>query len=89
MQIPQPGRIESVPRVDIRRLYRRHLSILGDRGASAQITREVWHAVSDRRVEPAPVHHCYPLAEAAAAHVAAASRDTFGRVTWRSDSKPA
>ena len=66
--------------VDIRRLYRRHLSILGDRGATAQMTREVWQAVSDRRVEAAPVHHRYPLAVAAAAHAAATSRDTFGRV---------
>jgi NADPH:quinone reductase-like Zn-dependent oxidoreductase len=42
----------------------------------------VWQAVSDRgRVERAPFHHAsYPLAEAAAAHVAAASRETFGRV---------
>jgi len=44
------------------------------------VTSEVWQAASDRRVEPAPVHHRYPLAEAAAAHVAAASRETFGRV---------
>ncbi|MEU3891914.1 alcohol dehydrogenase catalytic domain-containing protein [Streptomyces sp. NPDC029041] len=66
--------------LDIRLLYRRHLSILGDRGATAQMTRDVWQAVSDRRIEPAAVLHRYPLSQAAAAHAAAVSRDTFGRV---------
>ncbi|MFT3864302.1 MAG: alcohol dehydrogenase catalytic domain-containing protein [Solirubrobacterales bacterium] len=66
--------------VDMRVLYRRHLSIHGERGAGAAQTREVWRLVGERRIEPPPVAHRLPLAEAAAAHEAAAGRDLFGRV---------
>ena len=66
--------------VDMRVLYRRHLSILGERGASAAMTREVWRLVGERRIEPPPVSARFPLAEAAAAHEVAAGRDVFGRV---------
>jgi NADPH:quinone reductase-like Zn-dependent oxidoreductase len=66
--------------VDMRLLYRKHLSIIGERGASEAMTREVWQALSDRQIEPAPVFHRFPLAEAAAAHEAASGRDIFGRV---------
>jgi NADPH:quinone reductase-like Zn-dependent oxidoreductase len=68
--------------VDMRLLYRKHLSIVGERGASAAMTREVWQAVAERRVEPAPVFHRFPLSEAAAAHEAAAGREIFGRVVF-------
>ncbi|HEX3737363.1 MAG TPA: alcohol dehydrogenase catalytic domain-containing protein [Solirubrobacterales bacterium] len=66
--------------VDMRVLYRRHLAILGERGASAAMTREVWRLVGERRIEPPPVSVRFPLAEAGAAHEAAAGRDVFGRV---------
>jgi NADPH:quinone reductase-like Zn-dependent oxidoreductase len=66
--------------VDIRRLYRLHLSILGERGATAEMTREVWQEVAERRLAPPPVFHRFPLSEAAAAHEAARGRDIFGRV---------
>jgi NADPH:quinone reductase-like Zn-dependent oxidoreductase len=66
--------------VDMRVLYRRHLAILGERGASAAMTREVWRLVAERRIEPPPVSARFPLAEAARAHEAAAGRDVFGRV---------
>jgi NADPH:quinone reductase-like Zn-dependent oxidoreductase len=66
--------------VDMRALYRRHLSIVGERGASASMTREVWQKVAERRIEPVPVFHRFPLSQAAAAHEAASGRDVFGRV---------
>jgi NADPH:quinone reductase-like Zn-dependent oxidoreductase len=66
--------------LDLRDLYRRHLSIVGERGASAEMTREVWRQVELGRLEPPPVFHRFPLAEAAAAHDAAAGREIFGRV---------
>jgi NADPH:quinone reductase-like Zn-dependent oxidoreductase len=66
--------------VDMRLLYRKHLSIVGERGASEAMTREVWQALSDRQIEPAPVFHRFALADAAAAHEAASGRDIFGRV---------
>jgi NADPH:quinone reductase-like Zn-dependent oxidoreductase len=66
--------------VDVRTLYRRHLSIVGESGASAAMTREVWQWVAERRVEAPPVLHRFPLSEAAAAHEAAAGREIFGRV---------
>jgi NADPH:quinone reductase len=66
--------------VDIRALYRRHLSIVGESSASAEMTREVWQLVAERRVDPPPVFHRFALSEAAAAHAAAAGRETFGRV---------
>lgn len=69
------GRVE----VDMRLLYRRHLSIHGERGASAATIRETWRAVAERRLQPPPVLHRYPLADAAAAHEAAAGREIFGR----------
>lgn len=70
------GRVE----VDMRALYRRHLSIHGERGASAATIRETWRAVAERRLQPPPVFHRFPLTEAAEAHEAAAGRDIFGRV---------
>jgi NADPH:quinone reductase-like Zn-dependent oxidoreductase len=66
--------------VDVRTLYRRHLSIVGESGASAAMTREVWQLVAERRIDLPPVLHRFPLSEAAAAHRAAAGRDCFGRV---------
>jgi NADPH:quinone reductase-like Zn-dependent oxidoreductase len=69
-----------VVEVDMRVLYRRHLGILGERGASAAMTREVWRLVGERRIEPPPIAARFPLADAARAHEAAAGRDLFGRV---------
>jgi NADPH:quinone reductase-like Zn-dependent oxidoreductase len=66
--------------VDMRVLYRRHLSILGERGASASMIREVWQAVQERRLPVPPVLHRFPLAQVADAHEAASGRDVFGRV---------
>jgi NADPH:quinone reductase-like Zn-dependent oxidoreductase len=66
--------------VDMRELYRRHLRILGERAASRAMIRDVWRLVGERRIEPPPVSARFPLAEAPAAHEAAAGRDVFGRV---------
>jgi NADPH:quinone reductase-like Zn-dependent oxidoreductase len=65
--------------VDIRALYRGHLSIVGEVGASAEMIREVWLAVAERRLPPPPVLHRFPLADVAQAHEAARGRDLFGR----------
>jgi NADPH:quinone reductase-like Zn-dependent oxidoreductase len=65
--------------LDIRTLYRRHLSIIGDTGASATATDEVFAAVADGRLAPPPVFHRFALEEVAAAHEAAAGRELFGR----------
>jgi NADPH:quinone reductase-like Zn-dependent oxidoreductase len=65
--------------VDVRALYRRHLSIIGDSGATDRMTRDVWRLVAERRIDPPPVLHRFPLSEAAAAHEAAAGRGIFGR----------
>jgi NADPH2:quinone reductase len=69
---------EVVP-LPMRSLYRRHLTIAGDTGATAAQTREVFQMVADRRLEAPPVSHRFPLADASAAHVAASGRDLFGR----------
>jgi NADPH:quinone reductase-like Zn-dependent oxidoreductase len=66
--------------VDVRLLYREHLSIHGERGASAQMIRDLWQAVAERRVAAPPVLHRFALGEAAAAHEQARGRETFGRV---------
>ncbi|HEY7967179.1 MAG TPA: zinc-binding dehydrogenase [Solirubrobacteraceae bacterium] len=65
--------------LDVRRLYRRRLSVIGDTGASVETIREVFAAVADGTLPPPPVFHRFPLREVAAAHEAAAGRDLFGR----------
>ncbi|HTX09329.1 MAG TPA: zinc-binding dehydrogenase [Solirubrobacteraceae bacterium] len=65
--------------LSMRSLYRRHLTIAGDTGATSSQTREVFQLLTDRRLEPPPVSHHFPLADAAAAHEAASGRDLFGR----------
>jgi len=69
------GRVE----LDVRTLYRSHLSIHGETGATREQTLEVFARVADGSIVPPPVFHRYPLAEAPAAHEAAAGRDLFGR----------
>jgi NADPH2:quinone reductase len=69
------GRVE----VDVRALYRSHLSIVGETGATAAITREVFDAVAAGRLAPPPVFHRFDLRDAAAAQEAARGRDLFGR----------
>jgi NADPH:quinone reductase-like Zn-dependent oxidoreductase len=69
------GRVE----LDVRRLYRRHLTIAGDTGATLAQTRAVFAAVADRRLSAPPVFHRFGLDQVAAAHEAAAGRELFGR----------
>jgi NADPH:quinone reductase len=66
--------------LDIRQLYRRHLSIVGERGATVEMVKETWRWVAEGRLQPPPVFHRYRLADAAAAHEAARGREIFGRV---------
>lgn len=65
--------------VSIRSLYRRHLTIVGDTGATDAQTREVFQMVADRRLEAPPVFHRFGVADVAAAHEAASGRELFGR----------
>jgi NADPH:quinone reductase-like Zn-dependent oxidoreductase len=65
--------------LNMRKLYRSHLTITGDTGATAEQTRAVFQLVADGKLEPPPVLHRFPLAEAAAAQEAAGGRDLFGR----------
>jgi NADPH:quinone reductase-like Zn-dependent oxidoreductase len=74
--------------LDVRELYRRHLAILGERAASRAMIHDVWRLVGERQIEPPPVSARFPLAEAAAAHEAAAGRDVFGRVVLVVDPPP-
>jgi NADPH:quinone reductase-like Zn-dependent oxidoreductase len=69
-----------VVKLNVRMLYRRHLSIIGDNGASMKATREVFAAVADGTLAPPPVFHRFDLDEVAGAHAAAVGRDLFGRV---------
>lgn len=69
---------EVVP-VVMRKLYRSHLTIAGDTGATLAQTRAVFDAVADRRVAPPPVFHRFGLEQAAEAQEAAVGRDLFGR----------
>jgi NADPH:quinone reductase-like Zn-dependent oxidoreductase len=75
--------------LDLRSLYRRHLTIRGDTGATLAQTREVFAAVADRRLDPPPVRHRFPLAEAAAAQEAAEGRELFGRAVLVVRDEPA
>ena len=65
--------------VNMRMLYRRHLSIIGGTGASAAATRDVFAAVAAGTIPPPPVFHRFRLEEIAAAHEAAQGRELFGR----------
>jgi NADPH:quinone reductase len=69
---------EIVP-VTMRTVYRGHLTIAGDTGASIGQTREVFQAVADRVLEPPPVFHRFGLQDVAGAQDAAVGRDLFGR----------
>jgi NADPH2:quinone reductase len=69
---------EVVP-LTMRSIYRSHLTIAGDTGASVEQTREVFQAVADRRLAPPPVENRFSLEEAAAAQQAARGRELFGR----------
>ena len=75
--------------LDMRMVYRRHLSIIGGTGASAAATRTVFAAVADGVIAPPPVFHRYPLEEVAAAHEAALGRDLFGRIVLTVEGAPA
>ena len=65
--------------LDMRPVYRSHLSIYGRAGASVDVVREVWRMLAERRVAAPPVFHRFPIAEAPAAHQFAAGRDAFGK----------
>jgi NADPH2:quinone reductase len=79
---------EVVPMV-MRNLYRSHLTIAADTGATLQQTRDVFAAVADRRVAPPPVFHRFALADAAQAQDAAVGRDLFGRAVLVVREEPA
>jgi NADPH:quinone reductase-like Zn-dependent oxidoreductase len=66
--------------VNLRTLYRNHLAIIGEVGATQAMIDEVFRAVADGLLAPPPVFHRFPLEEIRAAHEAAAGRDLFGRV---------
>ena len=65
--------------VNMRMVYRRHLSITGGTSASTTMIREVFAAVARGTVAPPPVFHRYGLEQLAQAHDAALGRDLFGR----------
>jgi NADPH2:quinone reductase len=65
--------------LDVRKLYRSQLAIVGDTGATAEQTRAVFERVAEGKLDPPPVFHRFPLDQAAAAQEAAAGRDLFGR----------
>ncbi len=65
--------------LQMRTLYRSHLTVAGDTGATLAQTREVFQAVADRILPPPPVSHRFSLRDVAAAHEAALGRDLFGR----------
>src|SRR5579863_8937946 len=69
---------ENVP-VNMRMLYRRHLSIVGGTGASPASVREVFAAVAAATLVPPLVFHSFPLEQIAAVHEASLGRDLFGR----------
>jgi NADPH:quinone reductase-like Zn-dependent oxidoreductase len=66
--------------VDMRALYRRHLTIAGATGATVKQTRDVFAAVAEGRLAPPPVGRSFALQDAADAQEAAGGRDLFGRV---------
>jgi len=66
--------------LNLRTVYRNHLTIRGEVGASVAMIDEVFEAVASGAVPPPPVFHRYPLTEVAAAHEAALGRELFGRV---------
>jgi NADPH:quinone reductase-like Zn-dependent oxidoreductase len=62
-----------------RTVYRSHLTVAGDTGATVAQTREVFQAVADRQLEAPPVFHRFGLEQSAEAQEAAQGRDLFGR----------
>ena len=70
------GRVE----VDMRLVYRKHLSIAGETGATPAMAKAMFDLVADGRLQAPPIEHTFPLTEAAAAQEAAGGRDLFGRV---------
>jgi NADPH:quinone reductase-like Zn-dependent oxidoreductase len=71
--------------VNLRTLYRNHLAILGEVGATRAMIDEVFKAVADGLLQPPPVFHRFALEEIQAAHAAARGRDLFGRVVLTID----
>jgi NADPH:quinone reductase-like Zn-dependent oxidoreductase len=65
--------------VDMRTLYRRHLTIAGATGATEAQTRAAFAAVAEGRLPPPPVGRTFALSDAARAQEAAGGRDLFGR----------
>jgi len=65
--------------LNVRALYRSHLSIHGETGATREQTLDVFRRVADGLLPPPPVCHRFPLTDVAAAHEAAAGRELFGR----------
>jgi NADPH2:quinone reductase len=63
----------------MRAVYRSHLTLAGDTGATLDQIRAVFSAVADRRLAPPPVFHRFALEQAAEAQQAAVGRDLFGR----------
>jgi NADPH:quinone reductase len=68
-----------VVELNVRTLYRSHLSIHGETGATRAQTLEVFRRVAGGLLAPPPVFHRYALEDVAAAHEAATGRDLVGR----------
>jgi len=65
--------------VDVEMLYRRHLNVLGTRGATRQEQALVVALAGEGRLDPV-ISHVLPLSEAAEAHRILERREQLGKI---------